>query len=60
MFSEVGKAPSNYVPDLVLEFSAALGTFECDQGHGHDFAAKESHCRTPHFRLVRLASEGEV
>jgi hypothetical protein len=38
-------------------FSAA---FERDQRHAHDFAAKGSHCRTPHFRLVRLASEGEV
>ena len=41
-------------------FSAALGAFESDQRHGHDFAAKVGHCRTPHFRLVRLASEGEV
>ena len=47
-------------PFYLRRFSAALGTFECDQRHGHDFAAKGSHCRTPHFRLVRLASEGEV
>ena len=47
-------------PFHLRRFSAALGTFERDQRHGHDFAAKGSHCRTPHFRLVRLASEGEV
>ena len=63
--------PKNYWPEPpffqtggepfhLRRFSAALGTFECDQRHGHDFAAKGSHCRTPHFRLVRLASEGEV
>ena len=47
-------------PFHLRRFSAALGTFQSRQRHGHDFAAKGSHCRIAHFRLVRLASEEEV
>ena len=47
-------------PFQLCRFPAAFGAFERDQGHGHDFAAIRSRCRTSHFCLVRRACEAEV